>query len=204
MHDEDMWNEVPQMIMNKMMKETMADKLMMEEALMDETMDEKLMMDKGLLINEESMDYDQSIMDEMMGWHRITPAMNQQPGNLTTPLWISRSMRSGSSAFTPRRWSTDSTIICDITTVDQRTGPRYEALSYEWGSPSSKEYTIQLNRRSIPVRHNLWCALYELQDAPESRTLWIDALCIYFDRYRTEYRRNLRFRPCFLRDFVLR
>jgi hypothetical protein len=31
---------------------------MIEEALMDETMDEKLMMDKGLLINEESMDYD--------------------------------------------------------------------------------------------------------------------------------------------------
>jgi len=101
MHDEDMWNEVPQMIMNKMMKETMADKLMMEEALMDETMDEKLMMDEGLLINEELMDYDQSIMDEMMVWHRITPVMNQQPGTLTTPPWISRSMRFGSSAFTP-------------------------------------------------------------------------------------------------------
>jgi hypothetical protein len=104
----------------------------------------------------------------------------------------------------PRRWSTDSTIICDITTVDQRTAPtcpRYEALSYEWGSPSSKEYTIHLNRRSIPVRHNLWCALYELRDACESRTLWIDALCIYFERYRTEYRRNLRFRPLLSEGF---
>jgi hypothetical protein len=80
----------------------------------------------------------------------------------------------------PRRWLTDPDIICDIITLDLRTAPEYEALSYEWGYPSSasNQYTIQINSRLMVIRRNLWLALYELRDRRKPRTLWIDALCI--------------------------
>lgn len=154
--------------------------LMMGEVLV---MDEIFMMDKEAMEyeqgtwNEESMDYEQWIMDEMMGWRRMTPGMNQQPSAfsynaLDQPKYEIRVIH-----LNPRRWLTDSTITCEITTVDLRTAPLYEALSYEWG-PLSKEYTIKLNQTPFSVRQNLWWALYDLRDARESRDIWIDALCI--------------------------
>lgn len=55
--------------------------------------------------------------------------------------------------------------------------PRYEALSYEWGSSTTCK-AIFSNDCPIQVRENLWYALDALRHATESRVLWIDALCI--------------------------
>jgi hypothetical protein len=129
--------------------------------------------------SEEAMDYEQSIMNETTGWYNAAPAKSEQ---LTSKFDYTRLDQPEHEirliCLHPRRWLTDSTITCEITTVDLSTAPQYEALSYEWGSPSSIEYTIQLNQKAVAVRQNLWRALYDLRDTRESRTLWIDTLCI--------------------------
>lgn len=59
----------------------------------------------------------------------------------------------------------------------------YEALSYEWGDPSTTTYTIRLNGHKLLVRENLWRALWHLRSPKDAdytgyRVLWIDALSI--------------------------
>jgi hypothetical protein len=54
--------------------------------------------------------------------------------------------------------------------------PQFEALSYAWGAVGS-EKDIIVNNVTIPVRRNLWDALFHLQKS-EARHLWIDAVCI--------------------------
>src|SRR5437762_232019 len=53
----------------------------------------------------------------------------------------------------------------------------YEALSYAWGD-SSVSYTIWGDQGILEVGQNLYHALNHLRRADQSRTLWIDALCI--------------------------
>jgi hypothetical protein len=67
-------------------------------------------------------------------------------------------------------------IRCDLIKASLNSDPRYEALSYTWGKPIN-EATIIVNAITLPVRKNLWDALYHLRGA-EARTLWIDAVCI--------------------------
>jgi hypothetical protein len=55
--------------------------------------------------------------------------------------------------------------------------PAYEALSYVWGASKNTE-EIWLNEILTPVTQNLHIALLHLRHTEESRTLWIDALCI--------------------------
>ncbi|KAK0648465.1 heterokaryon incompatibility protein-domain-containing protein [Cercophora newfieldiana] len=58
--------------------------------------------------------------------------------------------------------------------------PKYEALSYEWGSPRDTE-TVYVNGPAVTkltVRCNLASALRFLRYADRVRTLWIDAVCI--------------------------
>jgi hypothetical protein len=125
---------------------------------------------------EESVDYEQGIMDEM---HLTSPVTRAQQGIFTYDVLDQPEHNIRAVRLHPRRWRTDPMIICDIITLDLNTGPWYEALSYEWGNPStSTRYTILLNNKSIVVRENLWWALYELRDAHQPRTLWIDAICI--------------------------
>ena len=47
----------------------------------------------------------------------------------------------------------------------------------------SETPSISLNRPSFIVTPNIFLALKRLRDAEESRVLWIDAICLYFDRY---------------------
>ena len=69
--------------------------------------------------------------------------------------------------------------------------PPYEALSYVWGNPVLKEdgfppktrkpkkrRFLRLNGQSFAVGNNLYSALQHLRHDFESRTLWIDAVCI--------------------------
>lgn len=66
--------------------------------------------------------------------------------------------------------------------------PPFEALSYEWGSPTEAIATQQrhsalANRivlQGVPfeVRSNLWLALNHVRLLDKERILWIDAICI--------------------------
>lgn len=53
----------------------------------------------------------------------------------------------------------------------------YEALSYTWGDPDPSE-SIFLNGQQLKIARNLREALQQLRQPRESRTLWIDAICI--------------------------
>ncbi|TEY39986.1 hypothetical protein BOTCAL_0444g00080 [Botryotinia calthae] len=68
-------------------------------------------------------------------------------------------------------------IHCTLTTVSLIDEPVYQALSYVWGSPTSK-CDIKLQGISFPVTTNLESALRYLRYRDLPRILWIDAICI--------------------------
>jgi hypothetical protein len=55
--------------------------------------------------------------------------------------------------------------------------PEFEAISYTWGNPASKQLVL-CESKTIGVAYNLWSALRRLRHETEDRVLWIDALCI--------------------------
>ncbi|KAF4626614.1 hypothetical protein G7Y89_g11541 [Cudoniella acicularis] len=55
--------------------------------------------------------------------------------------------------------------------------PRYEALSYTWGTEAAV-YPIHIEGNIYHIRSNLWIALNSLRSEAEERVIWIDALCI--------------------------
>ncbi|KAG4427692.1 hypothetical protein IFR05_016824 [Cadophora sp. M221] len=55
--------------------------------------------------------------------------------------------------------------------------PRYEALSYCWGSPE-KPRSIQLDGGTMDITESLHSALVRLRRMTKSRLIWTDALCI--------------------------
>jgi hypothetical protein len=58
---------------------------------------------------------------------------------------------------------------------------KYYALSYTWGD-SNCHHTITVNGvKGVPVTHNLFAVLKRLRDLDtfQTRTSWVDALCIY-------------------------
>ncbi|KAL8774318.1 MAG: hypothetical protein Q9209_001069 [Squamulea sp. 1 TL-2023] len=59
--------------------------------------------------------------------------------------------------------------------------PRYEALSYTWGS-LDLAHMVYIDTESeqlrLPVTENLYTALKHLRDTSSPRTLWVDAVCI--------------------------
>jgi hypothetical protein len=58
----------------------------------------------------------------------------------------------------------------------------YQAFSYEWGCPQP-ESSIIVNGVKTKIRDNLWLALRSLRRAEAKRLMWVDAICLYFDRY---------------------
>jgi hypothetical protein len=76
----------------------------------------------------------------------------------------------------PARDITDS-IICRLVHRNFHDNPKYEALSYVWGSTDSPS-RIEVNGSVVKVTRNLWHALKYLRLAGAPRVLWIDALCI--------------------------
>jgi hypothetical protein len=58
--------------------------------------------------------------------------------------------------------------------------PEYEALSYVWGD-SSMRTTIKLCEQEYLVTTNLESALQQIRPINETRTLWVDAICINQD-----------------------
>ena len=55
--------------------------------------------------------------------------------------------------------------------------PDYEALSYVWGD-STYQQKVVVNGEFVSIRLNLEVALRYLRKENESRTLWVDAICI--------------------------
>ncbi|KAH6682777.1 hypothetical protein B0J14DRAFT_468611, partial [Halenospora varia] len=69
-------------------------------------------------------------------------------------------------------------LSCKLITVPFAKKPKYEALSYTWGSEDTK-YTVSVNDQPFDVGLNLLSALAYLRsnDGAE-RFLWVDAICI--------------------------
>jgi hypothetical protein len=85
-------------------------------------------------------------------------------------------------------------IECDIQTFELGNAPLFDAWSYVWGNPDVTA-EIQFCGSSRLVTENLVTALTRLREKGDSKWIWIDALCIYQDRYRTKCCRKLRFEP---------
>ncbi len=73
-------------------------------------------------------------------------------------------------------------ILCELVRTNLRIAPDFEALSYRCGSEQdSRKHIIVYNKYyecDYVVKINLWEALYNLRDANDPRTLWVDAISI--------------------------
>jgi hypothetical protein len=84
----------------------------------------------------------------------------------------------------------DAEIRCEIQHALLDGAPRYEALSYTWGDPKgenslvpcrgdpSASYPVKIDEGYLKVAYNLMVALKHLRHDTNTRTLWIDAICI--------------------------
>lgn len=70
-------------------------------------------------------------------------------------------------------------ITCRLITTKFADKPKYEALSYTWGSPNNLG-TILVDGHKMIVRENLLWALQSLCGV-NGRVLWVDAICINQD-----------------------
>lgn len=82
----------------------------------------------------------------------------------------------------PGEW--DERIRCELYVASLQDQPKYEALSYTWG-PQVDLVDIYVNDTPFPATPNLYAALRRLRDQirtardnRDSRTLWIDAICM--------------------------
>jgi hypothetical protein len=71
----------------------------------------------------------------------------------------------------------NSLVICHLRVVSIGKDLEYEALSYTWGDPKDRA-PICVGGEETLVTKNLAAALHALRDPTETRTLWIDAICI--------------------------
>ena len=71
-------------------------------------------------------------------------------------------------------------IRCRLSHVTFGQMPKYEALSYTWGSEDLRN-SIMLDGKTFLVRENLREALIRLRMPDKERALWIDAICINQD-----------------------
>ncbi|KAF2854154.1 hypothetical protein T440DRAFT_442650 [Plenodomus tracheiphilus IPT5] len=77
----------------------------------------------------------------------------------------------------PGRWDDDISCKLKVISLDRLLEPRYDTLSYTWGSSESTS-SIIVNGRTIAVSTNLFTALRALRRTSMTATIWADALCI--------------------------
>ncbi|KAF4628502.1 hypothetical protein G7Y89_g9643 [Cudoniella acicularis] len=78
---------------------------------------------------------------------------------------------------------TDHSIRCRLSTIDWDPNSErqyHDALSYEWGSPSSQREIIA-EGQPFMIRENLWNALHQFRSMGICDPIWIDAICINQD-----------------------
>ncbi|KAH7086800.1 heterokaryon incompatibility protein-domain-containing protein [Paraphoma chrysanthemicola] len=68
-------------------------------------------------------------------------------------------------------------LRCDLDVASLRENPKYEALSYVWGTPGNRG-SMLLSGHVFTLYENLEAALRRLRRTNKSRALWIDAICI--------------------------
>jgi hypothetical protein len=83
---------------------------------------------------------------------------------------------------------------CSLKHVTFSQKPKYEALSYTWGSQTENKVNILINGKLFAVGHNLWEALRDMRSSTDERILWIDAICINQANI-TERNEQLRIMP---------
>lgn len=71
-------------------------------------------------------------------------------------------------------------VNCSIVHQNLCDKPDFEALSYCWGD-TANPLRIYVGKDYIDVTQNLYDALLKLRDKENTRTLWIDAICINQD-----------------------
>lgn len=71
----------------------------------------------------------------------------------------------------------DAPLICDLDVTSLDDAPKFEALSYVWGS-SARQFPAVCTGIGITLTDNLADALQRLRDKTRFRIIWIDALCI--------------------------
>ena len=71
----------------------------------------------------------------------------------------------------------DSSLRCKLVEVSLDKNPKYEALSYVWGSPQNGCY-VECHGSKLHITANAEAALRRLRYRCCPRTLWIDAICI--------------------------
>jgi hypothetical protein len=71
----------------------------------------------------------------------------------------------------------DAPIICRLIVAIFGEKPKFQALSYSWGTSEAKN-KILLNNINFPVRDNLYNALRYLRSTEVERSIWVDAICI--------------------------
>jgi Heterokaryon incompatibility protein (HET) len=69
---------------------------------------------------------------------------------------------------------------CQLIRVAFASKPKYEALSYTWGSPDDL-VTIMIDGHEVEVRENLYRALFNIREENKDRFVWADAVCINQD-----------------------
>ncbi|KAF2730318.1 HET-domain-containing protein, partial [Polyplosphaeria fusca] len=74
-------------------------------------------------------------------------------------------------------WDSIDGIRCEMTHVSLGDNPKYEALSYTWGSATNKAF-IKVGSTWLSVTQNLFNALHALSPPSSHRIIWIDAMCI--------------------------
>jgi hypothetical protein len=97
----------------------------------------------------------------------------------------------------------DETLKCSLTHCSLASHPYYHAVSYTWGTPGPFQ-EMELGGVTHSIQANLFDFLQQLRLTYTAVTLWVDALCMYPDRYRTKCCRNLRCEPQFCEGLVLR
>ena len=72
----------------------------------------------------------------------------------------------------------DIEIEIDVRNLEDK--PKYEALSYEWGT-SNKSHSVNVFDKQIRITPSLYAVLFQIRSSSKPLVLWIDAICINQD-----------------------
>ncbi|KAF2729079.1 HET-domain-containing protein [Polyplosphaeria fusca] len=90
----------------------------------------------------------------------------------------------------------DAQVRCELYHDELAPGLAFTALSYTWRDAKIRK-AITVNEVSLDVTTNLHDALQHMRDSDESRTLWIDAVCINQEDEKERGAQILRMRDIF-------
>ena len=81
-------------------------------------------------------------------------------------------------SLSPGTWDSEINIRLQVHALNRWELPRYEALSYTWGTSSERRHVCIDDGARMLVTDNLFNALRRLRRKKRERLLWVDAICI--------------------------